>query len=86
LLIGWCAADSSFSFFWSVGAGEGVDILVLRHELQVLRRQVGRPRLLSAERALWRRLTQVLPQARRRSFLVQAATLLRWHRELVRRR
>src|SRR6266700_4043569 len=52
-----------------------VEILVLRHELQVLRRQVGRPRLRSADRVLLAALSQVLPQARRRSFLVQPATL-----------
>jgi putative transposase len=63
-----------------------VKILVLRHELQVLRRQVGRPRLRAADRVLLAALTQVLPRARRRSFHVQPATLLRWHRELVRRR
>src|SRR5215216_830338 len=63
-----------------------VEILVLRHELQVLRRQVARPRLRSADRALLAALSQVLPRARRQSFLVQPATLLRWHRELVRRR
>src|SRR5205823_3241615 len=63
-----------------------VEILVLRHELHVLRRQVARPRLQAADRALLAALSQVLPRAQRRSLLVQAATLLRWHRELVRRR
>jgi len=63
-----------------------LEILVLRHELQVLRRQVGRPRLRSADRVLLAAFSQLLPRARRRSFLVQPATLLRWHRALVRRR
>ncbi len=62
-----------------------VEILVLRHELHVLRRQIARPRLGAADRALLAALSWVLPRARRRSFLVQPATLLRWHRELVRR-
>jgi putative transposase len=63
-----------------------LEILVLRHELQVLRRQVGRPRLRSADRVLLAALGQVLPRRRRCSYLVQPATLLRWHRDLVRRR
>jgi hypothetical protein len=62
-----------------------VEILVLRHELYVLRRQVARPRLCTADRALLAALRSALPRARRRSFLVEPATLLRWHGELVRR-
>src|SRR6266540_5903136 len=63
-----------------------LEILVLRHELQVLRRQVGRPRLRPADRVLLAALSQLLPRKRRRSILVQPATLLRWHRDFVRRR
>jgi putative transposase len=62
-----------------------LEILVLRHELQVLRRQIGRPRLRSADRVLLAALGQLSPR-RQRSFLLQPATLLRWHRDLVRRR
>jgi putative transposase len=61
-----------------------VEILLLRHELQVLRRQVARPQLRPADRVLLAALSQALPRAG--SLLVQPATLLRWHRELVRRR
>src|SRR5215216_2977228 len=63
-----------------------LEILVLRHELHVLRRQLGRPRLRSGDRVLLAAFGQLLPRKRRRSFLVQPATLLRWHRDLVRRR
>jgi putative transposase len=63
-----------------------IEILVLRHELQVLRRQVARPRVRAADRALPAALGRVLPRDRRRAFLVQPAMLSRWHRELVRRR
>src|SRR5919201_6531717 len=61
-----------------------VEILLLLHELQVLRRQVGRPQLRPADRFVLAALVQALPRAR--SLLVEPATLLRWHRELVRRR
>jgi putative transposase len=60
--------------------------LNLGFELQVLRRQVGRPRLRSTDRVLLAALGQVVPRKWRRSFLVRPETLLRWHCELVRRR
>jgi putative transposase len=64
-----------------------IEILLLRHQLRVLERQVGRPQLTQADRALLAAFSRVLPRrAWKRSFLVRPATLLRWHRELVARR
>jgi putative transposase len=64
-----------------------IEILLLRHQLRVLERQVGRPQLTQADRALLAAFSRVLPRrAWKRSFLVRPATLLRRHRELVARR
>ena len=63
-----------------------IDIVILRHEVAVLRRQVDRPALRPADRAVLAGLSRLLPRARRAGFFVQPATLLRWHRDLVRRR
>src|SRR5881392_2668803 len=62
-----------------------VELLVLRHQLVVLGRQERRPSLRPADRAFFAALARVLPQARRRGWIVTPQTLLRWHRELVRR-
>ena len=63
-----------------------VVVVVLRHQLNVLKRQAGRPRLRRRDRLFMAALSRVLPRARWSSFLVSPQTLLRWHRELVRRK
>jgi putative transposase len=61
-----------------------VELLVLRHEIAVLRRQVGRPKLRLADRALFAAAACHLSPASRLSLLVSPRTLLRWHQSLVR--
>jgi putative transposase len=63
-----------------------IEILVLRHQLQVLERQIARPRLTQPDRVLLAAFSRVLPRERWSSFFVTPATLLRWHRQLVARR
>jgi putative transposase len=64
-------------------AAKDLEILVLRHQLAVLRRQTPRPRLEPADRALLAAVSRALPRARWSCFLVKPETLLRWHRRLV---
>lgn len=63
-----------------------LEIIVLRHELGVLRRQAGPPRYRPADRAFLVALSRVLPRAAWASFLVSPKTLLGWHRRMVARR
>jgi putative transposase len=63
-----------------------VEIAVLRHQLAVLRRQVTRPRYTPTDRMVLATLAKLLPRDRWPIFLVTPSTLLRWHRELIRRR
>jgi putative transposase len=63
-----------------------IEVVILRHEVAVLRRQVARPALRPADRALLAGLSRLLSRAKRRRFFVQPESLLRWHRDLVRRR
>jgi hypothetical protein len=61
------------------------EILVLRHQLAVMRRQAPRPRFRWTDRALIAGLARLVPRERWAPFLVTPGTILRWHRALVRR-
>ena len=63
-----------------------VELLVLRHQLAVLGRQERRQLLRPADRAFLAALARLLPWRRRHGLVVTPQTLLRWHRELVRRK
>ncbi len=63
-----------------------LEVIVLRHRLTVLRRQVKRPVYRSSDRAFLTALSGILPRASWNVFLVRPETLLRWHRKLVARK
>ena len=91
----WCCGASLSCFLRQVlglvGLGpspdaKDVEIAVLRHQLVVLRRQVAGPRYTPVDRMVLATLAKLLARDRWPIFLVTPTTLLRWHRELIRRR
>jgi hypothetical protein len=78
-----------FALVWLLGRAhrsKELEILVLRHELAILRWQALQPRLTRADRVLLSALSRSLSRAAWTSFPVRSETLLHWHRHLVARR
>jgi transposase InsO family protein len=63
-----------------------IEVVVLRHQVKVLSRKVGRPKLRRIDKAFLAACSRALARHRWGSFIVAPSTLLRWHRELVRRK
>ena len=75
-----------FQLIVLLGRGERakeIEILALRHQVAVLRRQVNRPDLNDGDRVLLAALSRLLPRPSWSVFFVTPATLLRWHRNLI---
>ena len=67
------------------GRDKDLEIIVLRHQLTVLRHQVNRPSINNNDRALLGAVGQALPRSRRVGWLVTPESLLRWHRQRIAR-
>src|SRR5262245_19602814 len=81
----WCQLLGWLALLARGQTSKNAELLVLRHEVAVLRRQVARPHLTWPDRAILAALSRRLSTKRRGHRLVRPDTLLRWHRELVKR-
>src|SRR5438105_4616629 len=79
-LVGWLALLARSA------PAKDTEILVLRHEVAVLRRQIARPKPDWADRAMIAALTRLLPRHLRLHRIVTPATLLAWHRRLTKKK
>jgi transposase InsO family protein len=91
LRLAYLAATNAFAFLRLLPMSDGdkdIEILALRHQLLVLQRQVGKPAFTGTDRAILAGLLHHLPTAklRRLLLLVRPDTVLRWHRNLMKRR
>ena len=65
------------------GRSKDLEIIVLRHQLTVLRRRVDRPAISDDDRTLLGALASALPRRLREGWIVTPETLLRWHRKRI---
>jgi putative transposase len=83
LYLVFCQLVNLLLLFARSSASKDVELLVLRHEVAVLRRANPKPRLDWADRAVFATLVRRLPPMLRKHRLVTPGTILRWHRRLV---
>jgi hypothetical protein len=82
---GWLAHAADVAQLARDGGTKDVELLVLRHQVAVLRRQVRRPDLQPADRVVLAASSRLLPRPQWAAFFVTPATLLRWYRQLIAR-